>query len=161
MREIGLRMEGGDALAANLKTLSSRVSKSLMREALMEGAEPIRDRGEVLAPRAPGAPDIAEHIVIGPARAQDAVAVAVGPSTERRSDQPRTTFARQGVMLEFGTARMGAQPFMRPAFDEMHRPALTVIGAALWRELVGRGLGRSMGIGSGPTSGGPGGSGLR
>ena len=65
-----MRIEGGDRLARNLAQLSTRVNKNVLRGALTRvAAEPIRARASDLAPRDPGAPDLAEHIVISTGRA--------------------------------------------------------------------------------------------
>jgi HK97 gp10 family phage protein len=147
---IGARIEGGEALSANLLTLSSRVSRKLVREALFEGGEVIRQRASELAPREPGPPDLADNIVMNHARQtrEREGGVAIGP-------RARAFF--YGMFQEFGTSRHAAQPFMRPAFDETWRVALAIISGSLWRELAGRGIHRPTTTGVGPVSGGPGG----
>jgi hypothetical protein len=47
-----------------------------------------------------------------------------------------------GHFLEYGTARMGAFPYMRPSFDAGVDRALAYIRDALWVELAGRGVRR-------------------
>jgi HK97 gp10 family phage protein len=130
---VSLRFEGGQELAAALSELSLRMSKRVLVEALTEGAEEIRRPAASRAPRAPGAPDIADHIVISPVRETetDGAGVKVGPETGE---------FYYGKFLEYGTRHMGAQPFMRPAFDTGAEPALDVIGKALWRELAAKGV---------------------
>lgn len=125
-------------LAANLASLSTRVSRKIAREALEEGGEPIRRRASTLAPHEPGPPDLRENIGISPAKSEDLAAVAIGP----------TKGFAYGFPQEVGTARHAAQPFMRPAFDSEGPKALGIIGQALWRELAGRGFSRSV---SAPT----------
>lgn len=143
-----MRFEGGQELAAALRTLPSRVSKRIVKEALTDGAEPMRRRMSALAPREPGAPDIADNIVTGTARGEEG-GVSVGP---------RKGLFFYGVFLEFGTIKMGAEPFMRPAFDSDALTGLGIIGQRLWQALAGRGIGRSVRDTSGPISAGPGGN---
>jgi HK97 gp10 family phage protein len=142
--KVSVRFEGGDQLAAALSQLSQRVSKNLLRGVLQEvAAPPIQRAAKARAPRAPGAPDMAEHIVVSTAPASGpAAAVAIGPSREARTDQPNRTYAQQGSYIEFGTEDTPMQPFMRPAFDEQAARTLGPIGDAIWRELAGRGISR-------------------
>lgn len=128
-----MHFEGGEELAAALDRLSTRVSRRLLREALIEGAEPIRRRAGHLAPRAPGAPDLADNIGISVSRSEDEATIAVGP----------TQGFFYGLFQEYGTVHHRAQPFMRPAFESEANRALGIVGQALWRELAGRGVSRS------------------
>ena len=138
---IGLRIQGGDELAKNLLSLSSRLSTSIMNQALTEGGGVVQKRASELAPRDPGAPDLADNIGISPIRKTEerGGGVAIGP----------TRSFYYGKFLEFGTAKMGAQPFMRPAFDETQRQVLNVVGSALWAALIRRGLTTTRGSGGG------------
>jgi HK97 gp10 family phage protein len=139
---ITIRVEGGDRLARTLRELPDRVNRRMQRDALMVAAEPIRGAAAAMAPRAPGAPDLADNIRISNARPEDgSVAVAIGPS--------KNFF--YGKFQEFGTSRHGAQPFMRPAWDREGTKALQTIKSALWKALLRRGFG------SARTSGGGGG----
>lgn len=125
--KVSMRVEGGQELARRLRALSARASRKVQRDALYAGAEIIRQDASDIAPRAPGAPDIAENIGISTARADDreAVAVAVGP----------TRGFRYGFYQEFGTRFHGAQPFMRPAFDRNQQRVLGAIQRELWMAL--------------------------
>lgn len=134
------RFEGGAELASVLNGLPKRLSRRVMRNALETAGEPIRRDMSQLAPREPGAPDLAEHIVIGQARADglinddQAVAVAIGPERE----------FFYGFFQEEGTAFHGAQPFARPAFDRGTDAALMAIARALWTELAAVGVSRTV-----------------
>jgi len=154
---IGLRLEGGKELAAALNSLPARVRKSTLTEVLKDAAEPMRKSMAKNAPRAEGAPDIADNMVISSVRSikgeegtfktdEFSAAVAVGPSKG----------FHYGFFLEFGTVKMSARSFARPAFDSNAAKALKDIGRRLWVELAGRGVSRT-GTSTGPTVGGPGG----
>lgn len=147
---VSMRFEGGDQLAANLAKLSTRLSKAILREALTDGGEPIRGRIAQLAPRAPGEPDLADHIVIAAVRDQENQAsVGIGP------DSKAFFYDR---FQELGTARHGAQPFYRPGLDEKAPEAIDIIGQELWRQLTARGFGVLTATAPSPvTSGGIGG----
>jgi HK97 gp10 family phage protein len=130
-----LRFEGGAELAKTLDQLSTRVQKTVMRDALTDGSEPIRSRGEQLAPHEPGPPDLRDNIGVSTARVVhpgDIAAVKIGP----------TKGFAYGLLQELGTSRHAAQPFMRPAFGEAPK-SLSIIGASLWRALLSRGFGSS------------------
>jgi HK97 gp10 family phage protein len=130
---VKMRFEGGTEIAKALATLASAVSKRILVRALAEGAEPIRQSMAAHAPRSDEAPHIADHIVISVARTEDQAAVAIGPAKG---------FA-YGVPLEVGTVDTPAQPFARPAFDGNTERAQRIVGAAIWRELAGKGVSRS------------------
>lgn len=150
---ISVRFEGGEQLARNLAQLSERASKKMLRDALREGAVPMRAAIASAAPREGGAPDIADNIVIGTSRARpgDAAAISVGPSKKPRSDQPGRTFDVQGYLLEFGTLYRAATPFMSSAMRQISA-ALGIIKGSIWRGLVQRGFStRGSGGGGGLT----------
>lgn len=130
--KVSVAFEGGAELAQALDRLSVRISKSIMRDALLEAGEPMRRTAARFAPYEPGAPDLKANIGIAAIRGDDMATVAIGPT--------RGFF--YGLFQEYGTSRHGAQPFMRPAFDMEAPRALDLLGRALWRELAGRGVSR-------------------
>jgi len=137
---ISLRVEGGEKLMKALGELPNRVSRSVQREALKVGGEKIRQAARAIAPRAPGAPDMADHIEIGNARTDDgSVGISIGP----------TKGFFYGHFQEFGTTRHGAQPFLRPAFDSEGGTALKLISAETWAALIRKGGGSGRGSGGG------------
>lgn len=128
-----MRFEGGEELARALSGLSPRLSKKVLRDALLDGGEPMRLLIEHRAPRAPGAPDLADHVSIAAVRDQDNQAsVGIGPDSK---------FFFYDLFQEYGTARHKARPFYRPTFDEKVPEAVTLIGDELWRQLTARGFG--------------------
>lgn len=137
----GLTLSGGEQLASTLLSLSPRLSTSIVNAALREGGEPMRARAAQDAPREPGAPDLADNIVMSPVRqtSKHGTGVALGPATG----------FFYGFYQEYGTARHGAQPFMRPAFDGTQRQVVGLVGAALWTALIKRGFTTGRGSGGG------------
>lgn len=148
---VRVRVEGGAQLARSLAGVSDRVSVGLMRRALETvAAPPIQARAAQMAPRAAGAPDLAQHIVISAARGSARTAsVAVGPSTESRTDQPSRAYDLQGLYVEYGTNDTPMQPFLRPAFLIESAKAIRAFGAEMWRSIAARGLGSGRGSSSG------------
>lgn len=155
--KVRVDFKGGQDIARQLQQMSTRASKGILRNALLTVGGPIIQQGmEARAPRAPGAPDIADNIVVSVARgdrsetgaAGSRAAVAIGPSTAPRSDQPGTTYGEQGMYLEFGTEHIEMQPFARPTFDADAPKVLAPLGAALWAAIVLRN-GGTRGLSSG------------
>lgn len=149
---VKMKFEGGAELAKTLEGLSARVSKRMLRESLEEAGEPMRKRMSQMAPREPGAPDLADNIVISTARVKQpkgseaqAAAVAVGP--ERRFFY--------GFFQEFGTVHHGAQPFVRPAFDGGVSKVISDMARALWTALAARGISRTVSVDTTVESDGP------
>jgi hypothetical protein len=148
---IRARFEGGEQLARVLQTMPRRASTGVMREALRSVvAAPIRDRAAGLVRRAPGAPDIADHVAIGTGRGDaTSAAIVVGPSTAKRSDQPSRSFAVQGKHLELGTERMSMFAWLRPAFDQVAPSTLKPMAAAMWAAIITAGFGSTRSSGGG------------
>lgn len=140
------KFEGGRELASALRSLPEALSRDVLINALTEAAEPMRQRMSQLAPREPGKPDIADNIGISvanrlgdvgggrwEARHEDEHAVAVGPT--------KNFF--YGIFLEYGTVKMRAQPFMRPAFDTEAPRAFSQIGNRIWAAIRDRAMSTS------------------
>jgi HK97 gp10 family phage protein len=152
MPVVKVRFEGGAELAKKFETLSARVAKRALRDALETAGEPMRRRMGQMAPREPGAPDIANNIVISTARVKkvkgsdaQSAAVAIGPE--------KSFF--YGFFQEFGTIFHAAQPFVRPAFDAGVTKALSDLARAMWTELAARGISRSVTVDTSVESEGP------
>lgn len=122
-----LRFEGGKELAAALARLPQSVSKKVCIDALLEAADPMVAVARRIAPREPGAPDLADNI--------EARAVSGG-----KDGLPTVAWGPlkdffYGYFLEFGTVRMSARPFMRPAFDSQMDRSLDILRRRLWEKL--------------------------
>lgn len=150
-----MKVEGGDRLARTLRELPLRVSKAVLRDALRDvAAPPIQQAAKSTVARSPGAPDLADHIVIGGTKtdAGPVAGIVIGPSMAQRRDKARKypmTFATQGTLLEFGTARQKMQAFLRPAFDQEAARTIPALAAALWRALIRRGAAGTRGSSTG------------
>lgn len=149
---IKMRVEGGDQLAARLRTLSTAASKSMLKDALRTtAAMPIQSRASAMAPVRPGAPDLADHVVIANGQNRgNTVALLVGPPKDVRSDQASRTFDMQAIYVEYGTNDTAPQPFLRPAFDEHAPRAIGAFAGEVW-SAIARKFGGSRG---GSTGGG-------
>jgi HK97 gp10 family phage protein len=127
---IRVSVQGGAELARNLTALGTAISRPVSIAALGAGARLIRDEARRLAPRRPPLPDLADHI--------DLVVV---PS----EDSPSAHETRVGIgvpeeffydfFLEYGTTKMPARPFYRPALDAQGAAAIEAIQAHYWEAL--------------------------
>jgi HK97 gp10 family phage protein len=145
---ISMRIEGGDKLAEILDAIPKRASRDRQRDALLAGGELIRARAASLAPRAPGAPDLAENINIGTVRSSVEGEVSVGIGSGR--------YFFYDMFQEFGTSRHSAHPFYRPAMDSEAAKAIKVIGLSLWSALTAGGFTSArIGQGSSESFAGP------
>lgn len=143
---VGAKVNGGADMSKRLLSLPSAVTAPHQRTALMRGAELVRAEAEIHAPRGPhGGEHLADHIVIDAVtdaeldRSVDFVGahavVMVGPDRKRF----------WGYFLEYGTVKMRAQPFMRPAVEIKGQPALTVALSHLWELILAVTGGRTAG----------------
>lgn len=141
---ISMRFEGGDDLAKAFGQLSTRLSRQIVRDGLLTVGEPIRKGIQVKAPREPGQPDLADNVQMAPTRVGEPGDVSVGIGV------PKSFF--YDWFLEFGTSKMGAQPFYRPTFDTEAGKSLRRLGDLWWTELAGKGIHRSTSIAAEPVS---------
>ena len=119
---------GVAATTQALTDLTKRVTDETLRRRLISAAQPVADRASQLAPRGPGGGvHLADEIVVSVVDDQHGnPAVAVGP----------TTGAFYGGFLEFGTVKMAARPFLRPAWDTESPKALDAMGDGIWQDLT-------------------------
>lgn len=137
MAENLVRIEGLQELQRKLLELPRKIAGRSMRSALMSGAKPIKVRARQLVPKDTGF--LEEAIIQYPVKRSeheytDQVRVGVRKRVRkgaklskrykaalgrarRRSSRQQSTTPKYWRYLEFGTSRMGARPFLRPAFE--------------------------------------------
>lgn len=151
MATVSHRISGLDGLRRRLAALPE-AARAAATPALHEVAEGVADEvraaldgGARVGPSAPGTPpaDASGGGGLGPGPAKQvrevsagrlagSIAVAAEPGLGRAAV---TVSAPYAVFLEYGTARMTARPFLRPAALEAGREAVAVLAAALRRGL--------------------------
>lgn len=127
--EIAVTLTGLAALLRTLREdLPEAVHVPVLRRTLQQAAEPMRAGMAARAPRGDTAPHIADHIIAKPlapseleAVTDDSAGVEIGP---------KAAFF-YGYFWEFGTVKLPARPFMRPAFDAHQDDTLARIGSDL------------------------------
>ena len=138
-----IHVQGLDRLSRALKELPKRVARSGLRAAVYAGAKVIRDEAKLKAPVATAALGTNQP---PPGTLKRSVIMKQIP--ERSSDQKQTFFVtvrhgkkyrKQGKkgqlpqdawywrLVEFGTVKMSARPFLRPAFEGKKREVVQAI----------------------------------
>lgn len=121
----GLRIEieGLDDLERKLSGLGATINaQGLLENALMSGAEIVQSAFSAAAPRRTG--QLAGDIQISK-QGRQKFSVRVGPGIA----------GFYGRYLEYGTSKMAARPWMRPAFASVHPQAQAAISKAIWAEV--------------------------
>lgn len=129
-------LTGFKELAAALKELGPRVARKHLRGAVSRGAMVVRNEARTLAPKDTG--EMARDILTkrersaGDHMASYSVFVRSGKKSRlagKKRDVARDSFYWRFV--EFGTVKMAARPFLRPAFEAKKEEAVDAIGAEL------------------------------
>jgi HK97 gp10 family phage protein len=123
-------MAGFKELENALLELPKAVGKKVLREALKKAAQPVvwdaQRNVPVLTGELLGSIDIRATLSKrqrrGRAKAGD-VEMFIGPSWPKGA---------HGHLVEFGTSKMAARPFLRPAWDANKNGVLASIGRELW-----------------------------
>lgn len=138
--------EGGLELAAALRGLGDDKALRLAQaKALEAGAEPVRDLARTLAPDDPATGLNPRQWIDFKRRPGKGTRSIVDVGIDRSDDPPTVVGRKSGrgtyrdpgiagvsVMQEFGTDKMAANPYMRPAMDAELPRAPQRIGEALW-----------------------------
>lgn len=130
-------LTGFRELAAALRELGPRIAKNTLRRSVSAGAQVIRDDAKARAPVDTGEmrKDIKikrERDVRGETSAKYSVFVLSGKKSRmsgRARNVDKDSFFWK--FLEFGTSKMAAKSFMRPAFEANKEEAVKIIGEKL------------------------------
>jgi len=117
-----VHLEGAEELNQALRSISDRAGGHLLKEAAEAGAEVIRAEAQAQAPKDTGL--LSQSLTDEPKRLQVGRAqIDIGPGKE----------AWYGQLLEKGTSKMPAKPFLRPAFDAKKDAAIEAVRNILRR----------------------------
>lgn len=140
--EFHAELVGGKELERALMQLPKRIAKAAIKRALKKAGTPIAEHAQELAPVLYG--DLQRRIRVS------ATLSRRQRRHSRKSGEPTIYIgagpSREAHLVEFGTGprqhrsgkstgQMPAIPFMRPAWDAGHKPALKAFGPLLWREI--------------------------
>jgi HK97 gp10 family phage protein len=108
------RMEGAEEIAKVLEDLPTALEKTVLKQGVRAGAREIRDEAKDWAPSSGGQPS---HPAFGPL--EENIAVRTVPESQLKrypaAAQVHNGDAYWGLFHEFGTSKMSAQPWLRPA----------------------------------------------
>jgi len=127
-------IHGAKEIEAVLKELPEQVGRNVLNGALMSGANVVVKEARARAPRGKGDTKDAKGRNVGHLfqnirrkrwkRGSHSAEVKIGIGA-----------AFWGMFLEFGTSKMAARPWLRPAWDASKEKALAAIGKSLGRGL--------------------------
>jgi HK97 gp10 family phage protein len=123
-----VKVEGLSDLVAALEDLGKSTARNTLRRTLRIAAKPVADHAQALAPRLTGRLQLS--IIVGNRLTRR-------QARDRREDGPAFaevyvgTASGHGVVQEFGTYKMSAHPFMRPAWDSDRERVLDTIKSEL------------------------------
>ncbi len=133
-----IRMDGADELAKTLRLLGPDLEQKVYLQSLRKGATLTRDEAKS---RAPYGNDFSKRAYVkrskGIARThlvklRNEVRMTVTLKTPvSYAIAVHVGVAYWGMFQEFGTSKMGARPWLRPAWDATAAPALDIIGKSL------------------------------
>ena len=125
---ITVKITGGSEIAANVARLSKALPAPIRRKILADAGEIIAERARELAPSRTG--NLRDSIVVS-----DRVRAGVGQGLTIGDDDASVFVgptAFYGHMVEFGTVKSAAHPFMRPAWDQTKDEVAEAIGEGVW-----------------------------
>lgn len=119
---IAVEFKGFDELSAKLKALGNAISEDILEAAVKAGARIARDEAERRAPRSTRVKEhMADNIVVTTVEKSGVhCAVKIEP-------RPKFFYWR---FLEYGTSKMDAKSFLRPAVDEKRDD---IVAEIAWR----------------------------
>lgn len=128
---VTVKIEGLSELGARMKTLTSDVNNRIARAATAAGAVVIRNAAQQKVPVDSG--NLKKNIIVkrlpkgeSPLTSEHIVTVRKGKLTSKQKSSGLKD-AYYGSFVEYGTAKMPAQPFMRPAYDQNKEKAAEAI----------------------------------
>lgn len=144
-----VRVEGLRELSDRLEKLDKKVAGQVVRKAAITGARLIRDEAKNRVPVDTGV--LKQNIVIKRFRTRgkgnvrygiglvSSKAVYSNTKTNRKKGRVGKSYyqdkAFYGHMVEFGTRKMKARPFLRPAFESQKEKAVDVVKNTLKQEI--------------------------
>ena len=119
------KVEGLDALDRAVRKLPKNVQKRVLKGALRAGGRVIAKDAKQRVPKKSG--ELKKSISVQAGKnQQDGATVFV-------ATRPKAFYSH---MIEFGTSKMPARPFLRPAFDATQQEVIKKIGEALAKGIL-------------------------
>lgn len=152
--KVDIKVQGLKELGQQMDKLDKKVRNRIARAATAAGARHIRDTAKAMVPVDTG--QLKQNIVVKKFRDRqpDKTLYGIGliskestygdTKTNRRKGRAGKSYwtdkAYYGHMVEFGTRKMPAQPFLRPALETQKEQTVAVVKKRLTEELVKEGM---------------------
>ncbi|QXE85968.1 HK97 gp10 family phage protein [Geomonas nitrogeniifigens] len=129
-----IEIKGLAELEKRLQALPDKLAKNVLTRALRAGAAVFRDEAKRIAPKDTG--EMARDIMLKKPRKGNGLEYQVYVRSGKKS---RMAGKKRNVdrdsfywrFVEFGTAKMAAKPFMRPAFEAKRQEAIEKVRESL------------------------------
>lgn len=115
-------ISGLEPLLKKLKTLEPKIAKKVLRQSLRAGAKIIQTAAKAKAPVKSG--QLRKAIKVRAQKRTRRGTIGVNVSVGEKDFAGEVFY---GSFIEFGSSKMPARPFMKPAFQENKAAALQVI----------------------------------
>ncbi len=139
-----IKVKGFKELDRVLADLPLAVSRRIISDALKKAAQPVLDSARAKVP-------VGSGTYRGRPRPHLRDSLDVQPTLSRRQRSKRTVQGdvelfigpkvgigqggRHGHLVEFGTYKMAARPFLRPAWDENKNKVLDIFSKEIWENI--------------------------
>jgi len=139
---VTINVSGLAELAERMRTLNAKVAQSSSKKAVAAAASVVKKAAIDKAPDSdephkvadttvqPG--NLKKNIVMKKVKSNLTAEYVVTVRGQRKYGYA----ARYGRLVEFGTVKMGPEPFLRPAFQENIRKAIDAMAAKLTKEII-------------------------
>lgn len=115
--DISFTMHGDVELRRALRKLPRKIRGKALRSAIRAGALPIKKAAIARAPNRTGLTRLAIKVRVKTYGDTGTVVAIIGVKTKFGQSQPFKHFpSKVAHLIEFGTVKMSARPFLRPAF---------------------------------------------
>lgn len=128
---VSVKVEGLRELGERMRGLSEQVNNRIARAATAAGAVVIRNAAQAKVPVDTG--NLKKNIIVkrlpkgeSSLTSEHIVTVRQGKLTKKQKDKGLED-AYYGKFVEYGTAKMPARPYLRPAFDQNKEKAVEAI----------------------------------
>ncbi|CAJ0872991.1 hypothetical protein R6138_01889 [Ralstonia thomasii] len=136
MAKPSLSVENLDEVRNLLRDAKAATTESALRKAIAAGTTVFKQEVELRAPRRSG--DLARGVTVAyvpeesvSGKVATYVVTFIGRARNLKNGRPGMRLADVARWLEYGTSKMAASPFIRPAFDAKKEQALDTAEAKL------------------------------
>lgn len=134
---VTVEVKGLQQLGERLRLMQTNVSLKIAKKAVNAGAQIIKKQAVANAPQWPVAHKL-EGVIVPPGNLKKNIVVkkiksplVVEYIVTVRGKRKDAFAARYGRLVEYGTVKMAAEPYLRPAFESRKSDAVAAIAATL------------------------------